>query len=251
MGTLSSNQHKSAVSRRARQNKSNANGSASDKSILSSHHSAASGDVLMDPADFRRKPQSMALTQRPPRSIQDQIHWLEESFLQTLALSSSGAVSEIAFGFNLSNFPGASSMAGLFDQYCLYAVAFRCYLENSTSSVPSQGVSYGRIHTAIDFDSTGALSAETAIERYSTCMSSELIVGKSYERFVKPCIASVTGSSNSSSNTGVATTRSWINSSSASVPHFGIRVLLVGNQTGTSPTLTISVTGVIGLRNSI
>lgn len=221
-----------------------------DTFIVASHRGAARGDVLSNPSDIGRRPLSMALVQSPPKRIQDKIYWLEKTNNANLTLATGGGVSELNFGFILNAFSEAGALAGLFDQYCIYSVTTSARLEISNVPV-SPETSFGRIYSAVDFDSDTAVGSETAIQEFSSCQGSELIFGKSYERFVKPTIATVTGGANSSSATGVAMTRAWINSAFPSVKHFGIRYLTVGNNTGTAQNVSIIYSIVFGFRNSI
>lgn len=222
-----------------------------DAEIAASHHAAARGDVLTEPSDLTRKQASIKLTQRPPRAFLTSIYWIQEEVTITNTLSSGGGVSESNFNFFLGQMPGASKLAALFDQYCIYCVTLRVVLEPSLSTVVAQNVSYGRIHTAIDFDSSTAVGSEVAIQEYGSVQTSEFLPGKSYERFVKPVVSVLTGASNSTSATGGGMDRLWVNSAFPNVPHFGIRILTAGNTSATSPSFQIYLSYVIGVRNAI
>jgi len=235
--------------RRARQNKRSGSRNV-DNDIVQSHHSAARGDVLFDAADISRKRPSWQLIQSPPRNFLTMPHWVQSSFTSSNSLSAGGGVVEQNFAFTLSQFPDAASLTALFDQYCIYSVIARATIDVSAAQA-SAGGSYGRLHTAIDYDSNGALASETLIERFGSCSSSELVLGKSYERFVKPVCALITGASNATTNTGAAMERCWINNVFTTVPHFGVRFLTVGNQSATSPVLNFFCTAVVGLRNNV
>jgi len=238
------------MSRPARvKGKGKKNGQSVDSMTVASHHSAARGDYLFDSADLSAKRISWALTQTPPKNFLTMPHWIQATWDTALTVSAGGAVVENAQGFTLGAFPNVSSIVSLFDQYCIYSVMSRAMLDLSTSTGGFQ--TYGKIASALDFDSSGSLGSLTAIERYGSCSISELVPGKSYERFVKPVVAGVTGSSNSTTNSGIDLNRRWINQSSTNVPHFGIRYLTTGNQTGTAPTVVLLYTAIIGLRNNI
>jgi len=218
--------------------------------FVSSHHAAARGDVLFDAADLRMKRQSWNLTQSPPKNYLSTPYWIQTTWDTSLNLSAGGAVVENAQGFVLSAFPDASAIASLFDQYCIYSVHVRAILDLTASTVVV-GARYGQIYSALDFDSSGAVSSVGAIERYSSLQVAELVPDKSYERFVKPACMLVTGSSNSTSSTGVALGRFWLNSATQNVPHFGIRFLTAGNGSVTSPLVRFYITAIIGVRNTI
>jgi len=223
-----------------------------ERDFVASLHGAASGDVLSNKDDIVRRPPNYVLTQKPPRNFLSQPLWVQASFNVVPALNVGGTVSETTFAFALNSFPSVSAMVSLFDQYCIYMVSVRVMLEISLTTAPANPlVSFGRIYSALDFDSSNALGAESIIQRYSTVQVAELVPGKSYERNVKPVVAFLTGGGNSTGVTGAALGRQWINSAFPSVPHYGIRFLFVGNQTATSPSVQTAVTAIIGLRNNI
>jgi hypothetical protein len=234
----------------SRRNKKKSSGNP-DRALVSSTHAASSADIVHDLADFKRKPASWLISQRPPKSVQNMIYWMQTSYLYNIALSASGAVTEYAKGFALSDFPDGVSAASLFDQYCLYSVAARAWVEPTAANAIPVNSSLGRIHSAIDFDSSGNYGTEAAIMRVGSCQSSELVYGKSYERFVKPTVQTITGSSNSTSVSGTSSSRSWINSAFQAVPHFGIRYLTAGNSNVATVPLFFAVTAIIGFRNNI
>jgi len=220
-----------------------------DQLFVASHHGAARGDYLFDAADLNRRPLSMLLQQNPPKRIQDLIYWVQKTNNVNLTLSTSGAVSELGLAFTLGAFTEGTQFAALFDQYCIYSVMASARLEISNVPVSTE-TSWGRIYSAVDFDSNANLGSEANIQEFSSVQYSELIFGKSYERFVKPCVPLVTGASNSTSNTGLALSRSWLNNTQTNIPHFGIRYLTVGNNTGTAQNVSIIYTAVLGFRNS-
>lgn len=221
-----------------------------DLVISRSLHSGAAADVVSVPMDTKRGTPSWNLIERPPVNFQRNIVWLTEESGIIHTLSSSGAVVESNLAPLLSTFVAVSQIASLFDQYCIYAIKARFVLDSQGQGAAT-ALSYGRLHSAIDTDSTTNIGTETGIQRFSSVQSSELVPGKSYERFCKPCVSLVTGSSNSTSNTGIVMTRQWLNSFLTSVPHFGIRFMTVGNQNVSTNTGVIYLSAVIGCRNNI
>jgi hypothetical protein len=242
---MSSSKQNKNSHRRVRNQASN-----TDLAISNSLHSAASGDIVSVPRDTTRRTPSFNLVERPPVSFMSKIVWLQESFETTLLISASGAVAELNLAPTLGSFPAASSMSGLFDQWCIYAFKIRAVLDQIAQS-DATSLSYGRILTALDYDSTTNLGTEAAMMRYGTVQVCELDRTKSYERYVKPCVAGVTGLSNSTSASGLTTQRSWLNSVYTAVPNFGIRIMTVGNQNISSNYILVTTTAVIGLRNNI
>jgi hypothetical protein len=221
-----------------------------DQTISNQLMSSSTANTIRVPQDTRRGTPSWNIIETPPRNFMRQIVWLSEEVGLVHNLSPSGAVVETNLGPLLSTFAASANIAALYDQYCIYAIKARFVLDQAGQTAGS-AFPYGRIHSAIDLDSTGNLGTESAIQRYSTVQSAELTVGMSYERYCKPCVALVTGASNSASNTGIAMTRAWLNSVLTAVPHFGIRFLTVGNQNVTTNTGIIYLSAVIGVRNNV
>jgi len=240
---------KNSQQKKSKRNNRNSN---VDALIVRSTHAAAAGDVMFDKADLRARQPRWNLIEKPPMNFQSQIHWVQESYQTSFALSASGAVVEANQAFAINQFPGASSMTNLFDQFCIYSAVVRSFIELSSSTAPTVvNSTLGRIWTALDYDSAGPISSENSIEQYGTAQVAEVTLGKSYERYVKPCCVLVTGSQNSTSATGLAMARNWLNTANTGTPHFGIRILTAGNQSLTAPVMIVEVTCIFGLRNSI
>lgn len=221
-----------------------------DRMLILSHHAAARGDVLTCPADYLLKVPSMMINQRPPKNLRNMLFWIEDSFPFTISVPASGIVNENNIAFALSQFAQSAAIQALFDQYCIYSCVVRIVMPNYASSTFSSGGFLGRLHTAIDYDNVNAISTETAILQFGSVQSVELVIGKSYERFLKPCSSVASSQSNGTPIVG-APTRNWINSSSNSVPHHGLRILTVNNTTGASFIIDGFVTAIIGGRNTI
>jgi len=220
-----------------------------DLAIVAAHHAAARGDYLFDVADIGRRPSSMLLTQKPPKKVQDVLTWIQTSYVTSLTLPATGSILETNQIFSLNGIPLASAFAAVFDQYCIYSAMVRFTLENSFSTNPAV-VSWGRITTAIDFDSGAAVGSEGALMGFSSAISSELIPGKSYERYVKPCITVLTGQGSSTSVSGVSPSRQWCDSAYTTIPHYGIRCICQGNLQPNNGVLNIFTSVVMGFRNN-
>jgi len=180
------------------------------------------------------------------------ITWISETTDAAFLAPFAGGFYELPQTFALTNLPGASAIANLFDQYCIYSVHARFAAEyTGTGGVPAtQPGGTGQIITAVDYDSNNSLSSWANYQRIGTAAESELVVGKSYERYVKPTCALVTGGSNSATATGVAMARQWVNTSFQGVPHFGVRAAVQGNTTGLPLSIKVQLTYVVGLRNN-
>jgi len=224
----------------------------SDSALVASHHGAARGDYLFDSADLGRRPQSMTVNQHPPRKIQDRITWMNTSYVTSLTLPAAGSLLETNQVFSLGLIPLSSSWQALFDQYCVYSAMVRFTLEQTSTLTTSlyQGVTFGRITTAIDFDSGTAVGSESALLGFSSAIASELIPGKSYERFVKPCVTIATTQGSSTAVSGNSVSRTWMDSAFPSVPHYGIRCICQGSINPAAQTLNIQTTVVMGFRNN-
>jgi len=126
-----------------------------------------------------------------------------------------------------------------YDQYCMYSVHVRICMQNTSGSAAESG--YGRINTAIDYDSIANVGTEAGIQAFGNCVTSEFVPGKSYERYFKPCVAgNVAG--------GLAVERAWVNSSST-INHYGFRSFFNNNSVA-STSADYNITAVIGLRNN-
>lgn len=241
------------TSRRGSARRNNRSGKSSDNQsdtlIANSLHASGRGDVVNVPDDTRRRLPSWQLTERPPRNFLNQIVWLKETYTTSLTLSGAGAIVENNPAPTLAQFPSVGAIAALYDQFCIYALVARACLDVQIAGTAT-ATSYGRIYSAIDYDSSAAAGTEALMLRFGTVQVSELVPGKSYERFVKPCVALVTGASNSASNTGTAQSRQWLNSVLQTTPHFGFRFMTVGNTNIGANTVIIYITAVIGLRNN-
>jgi hypothetical protein len=187
--------------------------------------------------DLVSKRQNMNLVQTPPRMIGNGIYWIKEIVTSTFSTSASTFV-ENNFSFALNQLNDASLMAGVFDQYCIYSVAIGFSVDGNSPV----GVST-TILTALDYDNVSNIGP-SGIESYSNCSSTLLGPSSSLVRYVKPCVAlaAYTGTF-----TGFATQRSWINASSSSVVHYGIRSVAL--QTAAVFNVRVSQEFVMGFRN--
>jgi len=218
-----------------------------DAMIISSNHGAAKGDVLSVSSDLRQKQPSFNLVQSPPKNFLNAIHWIKDSFNWSTTISGAAGVTELNQAFNLGQCANATAVASLYDQYCIYSVHTKIMMTGN--AIITAAVSYGQLYTALDYDNASNITTVSAIQQYSSVESSEIYPGKSYERYLKPCVGNIIGSSNGSAVT-TNPARLWVNSSSTSQPHYGLRTINVGNSTAQTYGLDAVSTFVIGLRNS-
>lgn len=236
-----------------RRNQRNSSNNNIDNAIVASHRSGAVGDILFPKTDLTRKQLSWRLTQHPPKNFLSAITWIQETFELTYTQAAAGGFGEIGIQFAIGSLPGASRMSALFDQYAVYSAHVRMVPEagNSGSATATQPNSRGTYISCLDYDSMTALGSFALLQSFQNAVESETILGKSYERYVKPAAALVTGSSNSTSSTGTAADRVWVNSAFQNTPWFGYRAGYQGNTTGITVVYRLIITMVIGLRNSI
>jgi hypothetical protein len=171
------------------------------------------------------------------------IHWIQSTYSGNYTVSSS-AITENNLQFTLASLNAYSSWVALFDQYCIYSAHVRLSIigEGYTTSL-------GTLATAIDYDSTGNLGTYVGIQDYSTVQVNTVEVGMSYERFIKPCVASALYNVSTAGFSGYGIARSWVDCVNSGVPHYGFRAIWNGN--ASTVTATYTVTLVLGFRNNI
>jgi hypothetical protein len=164
-----------------------------------------------------------------------------------MTLPLSGTFAGLGLSFQLQDIAVAAQVAAFFDQYCIYAVLFRAYLD-SNATVTNTYLTSGRIATAIDFDSAANPANMAALQSYNNVMEDTLSAGNSYERFVKPCVNSVM---QAGSGTGYGVGRYWLDSINLSVPHYGVKVGVIGYPGTVNGNMIITTTYIVGFRNSL
>lgn len=220
-------------------------GDRSIRQLITSHPAAARGDVVVDSEDLSAGPMDFRLVQNPPRNFLRQIHWVQSQTRSSVTFNATGLVVEANQSFSLSsNVTDFTSFVAVFDQYCIHSAVVRIVPNFGALSTT---VSTARIHTALDFDNVNNVTTENAIQQFSTCITVEATPGKAVERVVKPCMAPAVWAGGAFS--GYAVARMWLNSSTATVPHYGVRILTAG--ASASLLCDIFVTVIVGFRNNI
>lgn len=227
--------------RRSRRTKRQPSRASVDRLLASSHHSAGRANVLQVAADFARRIPSWSLTQSPPKNINSQIYWVQSNADNGIAISSSVPT---FFGqtYAATDSSLTTSLCTSFDQYCIYAVYVRLTMQGAFGGTYS-----GTVVTCFDYDNVAALSTYNAYLQYNSADEAALTSPLSIERFLKPCVAAELYTGSVAGAYGV--TRSWIDSSSNSIPHYGFRAAFIGN-TNSGLVVTISWTTIFGFRNS-
>jgi hypothetical protein len=212
-----------------------------DRLLASSHHSAGKANVLQVAADFARRVPSWALTQSPPKNINSQIYWVQTNSDNGLSISSA-VPTFLGQTFQATDSALTTALCASFDQYCIYAVYIRLTMQGAFGGTYS-----GTVVTCFDYDSVAALGSYSAYLQYNSADECPLTSPLSIERFLKPCVAAELYTGSVAGAYGV--TRSWIDSASTSIPHYGFRAAFTGN-VNASLVVTVSWTSIFGFRNS-
>jgi hypothetical protein len=188
-------------------------------------------------SDLIDRRQNMNLVQTPPKQLGNQIYWLKEIIISTVTTSTTTYV-ESNVSFTLAMFNDYSSLTSVFDQYCIYSAAVS-YSIDGNSPV---GVS-ASVLTALDYDNNANIGP-VGIAGYNNCSETLLGPSTSLVRYVKPCLALA---AYTTSFTGYATTRCWLNSNSPSIQHYGVRFIAL--QTNATFPIRVTIELVAGFRN--
>jgi hypothetical protein len=232
--------------RRGRTSKNRQNSSSTDRSIAQSATVVGRAMVEVPHQDFGRRPPSWLLNQSPPRNIRNQLYWIQGKTQSQLTVSNS-APTEHNLSFAFSDLSTLSSLAGYFDQYCIYSVTV-----NVTPDFEGAGstlYTFGSCATAIDFDNVTNVGSLANVLSFSSCVVQEMTSGQSLQRYIKPCVAPALYTS-AASFSGYGVSRMWVDSSTTGVPHYGFRSFFVSN-TVSGLSVTYDVNYIIGLRNNI
>jgi hypothetical protein len=188
-------------------------------------------------SDLVDKRQNMDIVQVPPKQIGNQIYWFKEIITSNLATSSTTYTESNTY-WTLGGLTDSSTITALFDQYCIYSVVTSVSVDGNSPV----GVSCSLL-TAIDYDNVSNIGPSGIIQ-YNSCTETLIGPSTSLVRYVKPCVAlaAYTGSF-----TGFTTSRTWLNSSSSSVQHYGLR--LIALQCASVFNLRVVTEVVVGLRN--
>jgi hypothetical protein len=218
---------------------------ATSSSLLTNHHIGGVAGRIRVPEDFSRKPASFILSQTPPKNIRDQIHWFQDTLLNTTLTISNTSLTEYNQSFSLSGLSNVSAYTNLYDQYCIHSVLVSFAI---TSSADYFSGTQGRVTTALDFDNISSLGSEATLQQYSSAITNEVTPGLSIERYVKPTVKGYI-SAGSGAYAGVPE-RVWLDCTLPTIGHFGVRSIWAGNS---ESSLTVDITNVmiIGMRNSL
>jgi len=170
------------------------------------------------------------------------IFWTQSQFSFTSNISPGPAINEnnLVFTLNNSNAPAVD-----FDQYCIYEVAVTVSAIYTASSAANFS---GDLLTAIDYDSDTALGSANTLRSYSTIASHQIGNDKCMTRLIKPKVAASVYQSVAVN--GYAPVRIWVDRNNNSVPHYGLRTMVINSQVpGYQLEFTISF--LLGFRNTV
>lgn len=159
--------------------------------------------------------------------------------IRTTIITSTSAVTETNFQFNLTQMPEATSFANIFDSWTILRADVKFISQQgpgSTSSVPI-------IHAALDYDGVATLSGSlTAIDEIDSVVVRPIGSGRSYSRRLYP-MCSPDVSSVASASIG----RFWIDTIQPGVSWNGLRTMFETAVTGIT-TITVEITITYGFR---
>jgi hypothetical protein len=225
--------------RSKRSNKTRA-GSSSDRWILDSDPGAVRALRQTSPLDLVIKPPIMTFRATPPVGFEKKPYFFKKQVSTTFTVASTG-FSASALTFQLTDIADLVTLAGLFDQYCLFAVVVR--FDPICSSASINGV----LSSVIDFDNAAVPANAAVLQGYSTFMSMNVLPGSCQERMVKVCSTPLVY--NGVGTSGFMVGQNWVDCVNTGVPHYGIRF---GVDTNTSAyTIAIKSTYYVAFRNNI
>jgi len=244
---LSANMPSSSSVRSSRSRKNRAPNQSTDRAIAQSSTVVGRAMVEVPSADFGRRMPSWLLSQTPPRSLRNQLFWIQGKVQSTHTISNS-VPTEVNLSFQFADLTTLVGLAPFFDQYCIYCVTVN--VSPDFEGAGSTLYTFGSVCTAIDYDNTSTLSGGfNALLGFSSAVVCELASGQSLQRYLKPCVAPALYNA-SAAFSGYGVSRMWIDSATTSVPHYGFRAIYVSN-TVSGLSVTYDINYVIGLRNNI
>jgi len=224
-----------------RKNKASKTGTSNDRWLLNSDPGAVRALRQTSPLDLVVKPPSMTFNYTPPVGFEKKPYWFKKQVSTTFSVASSG-FSAGALQFQLSDIADLVTLAGVFDQYCLYCVVVR--FEPQCSSASFNGI----LQSVIDFDNAAIPANAALLQGYSTYMSMNVVPGSCQERMVKVCSTPLVYNG-ATLPSGFMVGQNWLDCVNTAIPHYGIRF---GVDTNASTyTVGIKSTYYVAFRNNI
>jgi len=152
----------------------------------------------------------------------------------------------LALAFRLDDLPDYSDFTNLFDNYCILGVYVQLSLRAQPVSQTS-GISSSLVVTATDVDDISLPTTYSALKEYTTYREDN---GTNKNRIVRQLQPRVAVATYAGSFTSYATPPvTWINTSSQSVQHYGLKIgLPAGNSSSAYAIWDISATYHIACR---
>jgi hypothetical protein len=218
-------------------------GSANDRMQIASTRGTGVAEVSFPREDYARSRVSWALTQTPPRSVGNLIHWVRGCNQSAVTVSAS-APTEQTQTFAVSALTDLANLIASFDQFCIYSVVVSINF-NYTGTTPS---GLGTMYTAIDLDNAANLGNVLLYQGYESVLVTKVTPTQSVQRLIHPCVSPALYGGSTFNAFGIG--RFWVDSASPATPHYGFRSFFISN-VGTTLTATYDMTYIIGLRNNI
>lgn len=209
-------------------------------SLLSwDHRPTGVTGTLIPPDDISRRPPNFVANQVPPRTLRNQIYWVQESRHILITGAGGSGDQEFNYSFQLVDLVNAGALTALFDQYFVHSVLAIWTFQNETSPYP-------QLYTAIDYDSTAAISSVSAIQQYQSVLMSVCMPSLSVQRLVRPTVQTqLFNSSSSSSPAGVS--RYWVDCDYNTIEHYGLRSIFAALG---SSVVSLELVYTVGFRNT-
>jgi len=127
-----------------------------------------------------------------------------------------------ARAFFLSDLPVSSDFVNLFDQYRIVSVDMHM-CPRVSANLPTSGNSYSVFHYALDYTDVTAPTSNEELYQMSSCKRVNCNGSKDFHIKLKPQAAETYWSGLTASGYGAAKEGAWINTSSPSVQHYGVK----------------------------
>lgn len=183
-------------------------------------------------ADLTIKPPSMNnVPSRVPRNVAARLAW--DTVKVETQIVGTGAITETNYSATLQSHPQSGQWQALFDQWSIpqITVEFDSLVPPGASFIPAT------LHTALDFDSSGALGSIQGLEDYSTAEYMVMNAGARHMRSIRPSAKTALQNSGGSLNQGGVTGPVWVDSAASATSFGNIRSIL-----SVSPYTTVNVT---------
>lgn len=166
------------------------------------------------------------------------VHWFQRMY-QSGALAGNALFAPYltASSYQLSDLPGVTDFANLFDQYMITKVELRFFLQIDPSAQAAASAFYPKLVWAIDRDTATAPASLNEIYEYGNSKSAVLLPTRPVKIVFKP---SVLGLSYQSAVASTYTPKynQWVDMSNTSTPHYGLR-WAIDNFTNTNYSLIV------------